>query len=179
MICGTTTRLRRIEREDIPTFVRWFSDPKVREFVLLNRPISIAEEERWFENQLQDSNSEIFAIETNDGIHIGNIGLHDINWTHRRAEMGIVIGEKKFWSQGYGSDAIHTLLRFAFHELNLHRVSLQVYEDNGRAIRAYEKCGFQHEGRYREAIYRKGTYYDALIMSVIRREFDAQQAGSA
>ena len=59
MICGTTTRLRRIEREDIPTFVRWFSDPKVREFVLLNRPISIAEEERWFENQLQDSNSDL------------------------------------------------------------------------------------------------------------------------
>ena len=95
MIIGTTIRLRRIEREDIPTFVRWFSDPKVREFLLLNRPISMAEEEQWFETQLRDSSSEIFAIETNDGVHIGNMGLHDINWTHRRAEMGIVIGEKK------------------------------------------------------------------------------------
>jgi diamine N-acetyltransferase len=176
MICGTKTRLRRIEREDIPTFVRWFSDPDVREFLLLNRPISVAEEERWFEAQLQATDSEIFAIETNDGVHIGNIGLHDINWTHRRAEMGIVIGERTFWGKGYGSDAIDVLLRFAFHELNLHRVSLKVYEDNARAIRAYEKCGFKHEGRLREAIYRKGSYYGEMVMGILRPEFDQERA---
>ena len=54
MIYGQKTRLRRVEREDIPTFVRWFNDPEVREFLVVNRPISIAEEERWFERQLYD-----------------------------------------------------------------------------------------------------------------------------
>ncbi|MFN2131694.1 MAG: GNAT family N-acetyltransferase [Anaerolineae bacterium] len=170
MIYGTITRLRRIERDDIPTFVRWFADPEVREFLLLNRPISIAEEEQWFVQQLQSQNAELFAIETNDGIHIGNIGLHDINWLHRSAEMGIVIGHKQYWGKGYGSDAIRTLLRFAFDEMNLHRVQLTVYEDNARAIRAYEKCGFRHEGRLRDAVYRKGRYYDMLLMSVLSGE---------
>lgn len=107
MLYGEKTRLRRIERSDIPTFVRWFGDPEVREFLMLNRPISHAEEEQWFENHLNDKSGEIFAIETNeDGtarVHIGNIGLHSINWVHRRAELGIVIGEKEYWGKGYGS----------------------------------------------------------------------------
>jgi RimJ/RimL family protein N-acetyltransferase len=179
MIYGEQTRLRRIEREDIPTFVCWFSDPEVREFILINRPISIAEEERWFEAQLDDNSTEIFAIETTDGTHIGNIGLHDIDWLHRQAMLGIVIGEKTYWSQGYGSDAVRTMLRFAFETTNLHRVYLRVFEDNARGIRAYEKCGFKHEGRLREAVYRRGRYYDELVMSVLSHEFSAAQGADA
>jgi UDP-4-amino-4,6-dideoxy-N-acetyl-beta-L-altrosamine N-acetyltransferase len=175
MIYGQKTRLRRIEREDIPTFVRWFSDPQVREFLKLNRPISKAEEEKWFERQLDRQDSELFAIETMDGTHIGNIGLDSIDWVHRQAELGIVIGEQEYWSQGYGSDAIRTLLRFAFQEMNLHRVSLRVYQDNARGIRAYEKCGFRHEGCLREAIYRQGRYYDTLIMGILSHEFEPPQ----
>lgn len=172
MIYGEKTQLRRIERTDLPTFVRWFSDPQVREFLMLNRPISLAEEERWFERLLGSTDNEVFAIETRDGTHIGNTGLHDINQLHRSAELGIVIGEKKYWSQGYGSDAIRALLGFAFYSMNLHRVYLMVYEDNARAIHTYEKSGFQHEGRLRQAIYRKGKYYDELLMSILRPEFD-------
>ena len=175
MIYGKKTRLRRIEREDIPTFVRWFGDPDVRDFLLINRPISRAEEEQWFENQLKNESTELFAIETTDGqenVHIGNIGLHDINWLHRHTELGIVIGEKEYWSKGYGSDAIRTLLRFAFHEMNLHRVYLRVFQDNARGIGAYEKCGFKHEGRMREAVFRKGRYYDELRMSILAHEFE-------
>jgi RimJ/RimL family protein N-acetyltransferase len=175
MIYGQKTRLRRIERQDIPTFVRWFGDPDVREFLVINRPISSAEEEKWFERKLAEEGSEIFAIETMDGTHIGNIELFDINERNRHAELGIVLGEKAYWGQGYGSDAIRTLLRFGFEEMNLHRVYLCVYEDNARGIRAYEKCGFRHEGRLREANYRKGRYYDELIMGILRHEFAAAQ----
>jgi RimJ/RimL family protein N-acetyltransferase len=175
MIYGKMTRLRRIERQDIATFVRWFGDPEVREYLVINRPISIAEEEEWFERKLHEEDSEIFAIETADGAHIGNIELFNVDSRHRHAELGIVIGEKTYWGQGYGSDAIRTLLRFAFEEMNLHRVYLRVYEDNARGIRAYEKCGFRLEGRLREANYRKGSYYDELIMGVLDREFAAAQ----
>ena len=175
MIYGQKIRLRRVEREDIPTFVRWFNDPEVREFLTLYRPFSTAEEEKWFEGQLEVENQELFAIETTDGVHIGNIGLHKINWQYRQVELGIVIGEKEYWSQGYGSDAICTLLRFAFEEMNLHRVFLRVREDNVRGIRAYEKCGFQHEGRLRETIYSHGKYYDEIRMGILRREFKADE----
>lgn len=175
MIYGEKTRLRRIERKDIPTFVRWFNDPEVRDFLTMYRPISTAEEEKWFEGHLEDQSSELFAVETADGVHIGNIGLHDINWQYRQVALGIVIGEKEYWGKGYGSDAIRTLLRFAFQEMNLRRVFLRVREDNARGIRAYEKCGFQQEGRMREAIYSNGRYYDELWMGILRHEFDAQE----
>ncbi|MCJ7668410.1 MAG: GNAT family N-acetyltransferase [Anaerolineae bacterium] len=87
-------------------------------------------EERWFERHLNDEKSRIFAIETEKGVHIGNIGLHEIDYKDGKATLGIMIGEKGHWDQGYGTAAICTLLRFAFQELNLHRVSLEVFEFN-------------------------------------------------
>jgi len=95
-------------------------------------------EERWFERQLNDEKSRIFAIETEKGVHIGNIGLHEIVYKDGKATLGIMIGEKGYWGQGYGSDALKALLRFAFEELNLHRLYLSVFDFNKRAIRCYE-----------------------------------------
>jgi RimJ/RimL family protein N-acetyltransferase len=84
-----------------------------------------------------------------------------------------MIGEKDCWSQGYGTDAILTLLRHAFFEMNLHRVELQVYADNLRGIACYRKCGFIEEVRHRRYRYRNGEWIDALTMGVLRREFTA------
>ncbi len=176
MLFGQKVRLRHVERTDIPTFVRWFNDPEVREYLLINRPMSLAEEERWFERLIDARDTELFAIEASDGdmpVHIGNLGLHDINWVNSHTTLGIVIGEKNYWSKGYGSDAIHVALSHAFHTLNLNRVELRVFEDNARGIRAYEKCGFKLEGRLRQIVFRHGRYCDELVMSVLRSEFEA------
>jgi diamine N-acetyltransferase len=148
MIVGTKVRLRPIERDDLPRFVEWFGDPEVRRHLAIYLPFSLAQEERWFENlqgRLERQEDVLLAIETADGVHIGNLGLHGINWKDRSAELGIAIGEKAYWNQGYGTDAIRTLLGLAFRELNLHRVFLRVDADNARAIRCYEKAGFQRE----------------------------------
>nr|MBC7245318.1 GNAT family N-acetyltransferase [Chloroflexota bacterium] len=174
-IPGKRLRLRAIERSDIPTFVRWFNDPEVRKYLQIYMPMSYAQEERWFEAHLQDQRNCIFGIETLDGKLIGNIGLHDIMWKDSRAMLGILIGEKEYWDQGYGTEAITTLLRFAFTQKNLHRLYLMVYEYNQRAIRCYEKCGFKHEGRMRQAHFYDGKYYDELIMGILRDEFLASQ----
>ncbi|RLC73685.1 MAG: N-acetyltransferase [Chloroflexi bacterium] len=174
MILGQKVRLRAIERDDLPTFVRWFNDPEVRRYLLMYMPMSLAEEEKWFEEQLQKRDSRIFAIEAIDGdqpVHIGNIGIHDIDWKNRMTEVGIAIGEKDYWGRGYGSDALKTLLHFAFQEMNLHRVQLRVHDYNARAIRCYEKCGFQHEGRQRQALFRDGEYHDVLLMGILADEF--------
>ena len=176
MIIGQKTRLRAIERSDIPTFLRWFNDPEVRQYLSMYLPLSEAQEERWFERQLEDDSSHVFAIETADGVHIGNVGLHDIDWKNRRALCGIVIGEKEYWNRGYGSDALRTLLRFAFEELNLHRVFLHVFDFNERAIRCYEKVGFRHEGRLRQARFTEGRYVDELVMAVLREEWEEARA---
>jgi RimJ/RimL family protein N-acetyltransferase len=170
-IVGKKIRLRAIERSDIPTFVRWFNDPEVTQYLETYMPLSQAQEERWFEAQLEQRDRFIFGVETLDGKLIGNLGLIDIDWKNSHALLGIVLGEKEYWGQGYGTDAITTLLGFAFKQMNLHRVHLPTYEYNKRAIRCYEKCGFTLEGRMRQAHFHDGQYYDELVMGILREEF--------
>jgi RimJ/RimL family protein N-acetyltransferase len=174
MIVGKIVRLRPIERDDLPRFVAWFGDPDVRRHLEVYLPFSLAQEERWFENmlgRLERQEDVLLAIETADGVHIGSLGLHAINWKNRSAELGIAIGDKAHWGQGYGTDAIQTLLGLAFGEMNLHRVFLRVDADNARGIRCYEKCGFQREGISRHALFREGAYHDQYVMSILESEY--------
>jgi len=115
----------------------------------------------------------IEVLEGEDWLAIGNCGLMLFDWRIRMAEAGIFIGEKRLWNQGYGSGAMTLLLRHAFETLNLNRISLHVYETNLRAIRSYEKVGFIHEGRLRQAEYQDGRYVDVVLMSVLRSDWQA------
>ena len=81
--------------------------------------------------------------------------------------MGIFIGDKACWGKGYGPDAIRQLLRYAFEELNLHKVYLTHFGQNERGRRCYEKCGFVQEGVLRDHAFKGGKYHDHPIMSVI------------
>ncbi len=86
--------------------------------------------------------------------------------------MGIGLGERKYWSKGYGTDAMRIILRYAFTELNLHRVSLDTFEYNPRAIRSYEKAGFKIEGRVRQLLNREGRRWDVIYMGILREEWE-------
>jgi diamine N-acetyltransferase len=175
MIAGERVRLRPIERDDLPRYVEWFGDPEVRRHLLVWLPFSLAQEERWFENlqgRLERQEDVLLAIDTIGGLHIGNVGLHAIDWKNRNAELGIVIGEKSYWGQGYGTDAVRKMLNLAFHEMNLHRIFLRVDADNARGIRCYEKVGFRREGTLREAGFRENKYFDQHMMSILASEFE-------
>lgn len=178
MIAGEKVRLRPIERDDLPRYVEWFGDPKVRRHLLVWLPFSLAQEERWFENlqgRLERQEDVLLAIDTIDGVHIGNVGLHAIDWKNRSAELGITIGEKSYWGQGYGTDAVRAMLNLAFREMNLHRVFLRVDADNARGIRCYEKVGFQREGTLREVGFRESEYFDQHMMSILESEFETNE----
>lgn len=177
MILGNKVRLRALEHDDLPHFVHWINDPEVRRYMVIRYPLSLTEEEKWWSGFLKRKNDYIFAIETQDGTYIGNIGLHDIEQENRRAELGIIIGDKDYWGQGYGADAIRTMLGWAFGYLNLNRVQLRVYAYNERAIRCYQKCGFRHEGTMRQARYLAGQYYDEWLMGILRHEYQANESG--
>jgi RimJ/RimL family protein N-acetyltransferase len=88
------------------------------------------------------------------------------------AGVGIGIGEREYWGKGYSTDMMRVILRYAFTELNLNRVTLNVFEYNPRAVRSYEKAGFVVEGRERKAIHRDGKYWDVLFMGVLREEWE-------
>jgi RimJ/RimL family protein N-acetyltransferase len=121
----------------------------------------------------RETGTGVTGIETEEGVHIGNIGLHRIDWKNRHTELGIAIGEKAYWDQGYGGDAIRTMLKLAFREMNMHRVQLRVDADNARAIRCYEKAGFKKEGTLREIVFREGKYVGQHVMSILQQEFES------
>jgi RimJ/RimL family protein N-acetyltransferase len=110
---------------------------------------------------------------------IGFIDLEINPWSQRNAWIAIGIGPRDFWGKGYGSDAMRVLMRFGFTELNLERLTLNVFAYNERAQRAYLKVGFQVEGRQRERLRRGSQRYDMVFMGILRAEWQAQlPAGS-
>ncbi len=179
MIYDKRIRLRAIEPNDIPRFVEWLNDPEVIAGLLIYLPMASWEEKRWFEaleNRPAEERPLALDALQSDGswIHIGSVGLHQIEAANRNAEFGIFIGDKAFWNSGYGTEATRLALQHGFETLNLNRISLQVFETNPRAIHIYEKIGFILEGKLRQRIYRSGHYIDIFIMSMLRSEWDAK-----
>jgi RimJ/RimL family protein N-acetyltransferase len=178
MIYGKRIRFRAPERADLPHFVTWLNDPEVRQGVAVFLPLSLAREERWFEDMLgRPPEAQPFAIEVRKGrgwLLIGSCGFHDIDWRSRKAEIGIMIGDRHQWNKGLGTEAMELLLKHGFETLNMHRLYLKVFETNPGAIRSYEKAGFVLEAHLREAHYTDGRYIDDLLMSMLRSEWDAR-----
>lgn len=167
---GDRVVLRLLEREHLPRCVNWFNDPEVTRFLARETPLTMEQEERWYKDYRAKIDEEIYAIEV-EGRHIGNIGLHSIDRTNRKANVGIVIGEKEYWSKGFGADAMTTALRYAFGALGLHKVNLDVIEYNARALHLYEKCGFVQEGVRRDEILKRERYVNLIRMSILEEEF--------
>lgn len=175
IIYGERIRLRAVERDDLKKYHEWLNDPEVTRGLALYLPLSMADEENWFDAMTKrDPNEKPFAIEIKKGKNwklIGNCGFHALENQNRCGEVGIVIGDKTEWNKGYGAEAMTLLQRHGFETLNLNRVYLQVYADNVRAVRSYEHAGFVLEGRLREANYKHGKYEDVLLMGVLRSEW--------
>jgi RimJ/RimL family protein N-acetyltransferase len=108
-----------------------------------------------------------------DSVLLGLVALDEIQWNNGVAGLSIALAPE-FWGQGYGTEAMQLLLRYAFLELNLHRVQLTVFEYNARALRLYHRLGFQHEGTLREFLHRDGRRYDMLIMGLLDEEWRAR-----
>ncbi len=175
MILGKRVRLRGVEKRDIAQFVVWLNDPEVRDNLLMYWPLTEWEEEEWFEGLKKLDQAEkplaIEALTPNGWQLIGNSGFNGVDWKNSSAEVGIFIGNKKFWNQGYGSEAMQLLVNTGFNRLNLNRIYLNVFATNPRAIHTYEKVGFVHEGRFRQDIFLNGRYVDVLMMSILRSEW--------
>jgi RimJ/RimL family protein N-acetyltransferase len=174
MFTGELVTLGPIEHDYVPRYVEWLNDWAVRRFLAPNlpHPYTLQDEEEWFNRQRNERDARHFALLTRaEGKLIGNCGLHQIDWTNRNAIFGIFIGDRNYWDKGYGTDATRTLLRYAFEEAGLHRLELEVFDFNPRAIRTYEKCGFKLEGIRQQALYREGAWHAGHIMAILADEW--------
>ena len=176
VLTGNLVRLRPIEPTDLERYYTWINDPEVARFLATRWLYSMAEEEEFVRTAAKQTRPpEVkLAIDTlEDGRHIGSVNLHAIQMEDRRATLGVMIGDKSYWDHGYGSDAIRTIVRYGFEELNLQRVDLTCDERNERGIACYRKCGFVEEGRMRKHRFAGGRYWDTVMMAVLVDDYFA------
>jgi RimJ/RimL family protein N-acetyltransferase len=172
-LIGTSVYLRPLEKEDAATVQPWMNDPEVTRTITWYRPVSRHGEEDYIVNRLKDEGTLGLMIVTRDGDRpVGVTGLNDIDFRNRSAQFGILIGVKECWGRGYGTEAARLIVDHAFATLNLHRVWLRVGEQNERGYRSYLRVGFQKEGVMRQAYYREGRYWDLIVMSILRPEWE-------
>lgn len=167
-------RLRPVEESDLAHFQRWLADDELRRWLgSVNEQPSVAEEFDWYMSKRQDPDTILWSIEAADGTLLGNVELR-LRLLNRRAEVGIGIFDRQHWGEGYGTEAMRLVLGYAFGDLKLNRVELTTDEENVRAIRSYEKCGFVREGLLREHRLIDGRPVDSVAMAVLRSDWDAQ-----
>jgi len=171
-LIGERIYLRPLDKEDLDRCLQWINDPQITSTLTMRFPMSRTQEENWILSHYKDQSDLPLAIVIKEqDQHIGNCGLHSIDYVNRNAEFGIMIGKKEQWGKGYATEAARLIIDYGFNQLGMHRIFLRVYSHNKRARRAYEKVGFTLEGTMREAYFRDGLYHDELIMSILESEW--------
>lgn len=168
---GKRLRLRPNDITDIDRYTRWINDEEIRSFLGSVFPTTKLQEEEWLREKHKSSDTVHLAIETNDGVHIGGITIFRINWVDRTAETGTMIGDKKYWSNGYGTEAKMLLLEYAFKTLGLRKIHSRAYAYNERSIKYSLKCGYKIIGRQKEEKFKFGTYHDVVMLEVFYEEW--------
>jgi diamine N-acetyltransferase len=174
-LVGSSVALRPVERSDMEAIRGWVNDPEIRALIGETRPLTPGSAEAYFE-KLQHDESRIWFIivERATQRRLGECGLLRMMPPWRTTDLSMILGERDAWGKGYGTEAITLLMDYAFGFLNFHRIAIGVVGFNHRALRFYEKVGFQREGVQRDGYYYAYQYHDFVMMSILDHEFRAR-----
>ncbi len=156
--------------EYLPEFIRWFADPQVTRYLLNRFPLSLKQEEEWFENASRDRNLVHWTMLLGDR-PVGVSGIHQIDWMNRSAMTGTIIGVPSEWGKGYASEAVRLRTKFAFQELALERLETQSFAVNHGMHKALERSGYRRIGVRRRVYFRSGEWHDAVSFELLRDEW--------
>ncbi len=175
---GESVRLVPPDRSlHLENALRWMNDPEITATLELNLGFSRKQEEAFFDRIEVPSDTDFtWAILDRADQHIGFIGLHAINWRHRAATGGILIGERSAWGRGNATDAIRVRTYFAFAQLGLHRVNGHTF--NPIMKRVYEKSGYRYEGTARKMFWRDGCWQDVSLYAILEEDWFSTAPGN-
>jgi len=183
-ITGDRVRLRAYRESDIPALREWVNDPQVTRFLegLSLFPHTRHDTESFVRAQLaprplHPESLELVVADRHTDVYLGQVGLLTIDWPNRATALGIVFPRKN-QGKGYGGEALDLLGRLVFDDLGLHRLELEVHEDNLPALRCYQRCGFREEGRRRERRFSGGRFRDVVIMALLESDHRLRQNGT-
>lgn len=171
MIIGKLTKIRAIERKDLPIILKWRNSPKVYETLIEHPLLSMSHQEKWYEELLHSNDRLAFMITTSSDESMGVITLFNIDWRNRSAEWGFYIGEQKGRFGGIAAEAAYLIFKYAFEHLNLHKLYARTYSFNSKVLSFHERLGCRREGVLREHIYHNGKYEDMTLTSILKEEF--------
>ncbi len=166
--------MRVLRADDVTSlYVDWLNDPEVNRYLESRFVEHALEEVCGFVESVYESDTDIiWGAFLNGGTHIGNIKIGPTNFHHKRSHIGLMIGDKNSWGQGYASELIDATSRFSFASLGIHRLEAGCYEQNIGSQKAFLKVGYQLEGTQRQAVISDGTTYDAVILGLLSHELD-------
>ncbi len=173
MLRGDKCVLRPLKLEDAKILAEIGNNLEVKKFLRDVFPFSeVGAEEfiRRVNSQPSPPSSIVFGVEV-DGKLVGLASLSNINWISRNCYFSIAIYDPAYWNKGIGTEATKLIVSYAFEFLNMHKILLEVYEYNERAIHVYEKIGFKVEGRLRKNHYYNGRYHDTIVMGILAEEY--------
>lgn len=172
-ITGKKIYLRPMELTDMDAYRKMLNDESISANVVgWSFPVSTTEQEAWFNKAVMDSKNKRFTIVMKENNEVvGMLTLSSIDWHNRSATHGIKLLPSCPKGQGIGTDAVLTLMKYAFEEVNLNRLDGSWIEYNLPSKKLYEKCGWYEEGTKKEAIYRNGRYHDLKIAGITKREY--------
>ena len=171
---ASRVHLRALQEKDLtPAYLQWLNDEDVcRNNSHAVFPNTEAKMQAYYNNLQNQQHSVVLAIiHTEHSKHIGNIALQNINWVSRNAEFAILLGEKAYWSGGYGFEAAELIVKYGFMRLNLHRIYCGTLENNEGMKKLAAKLNMVQEGVRRDAIYKDGAYRHIIEYGVLKTEF--------
>lgn len=162
--------LRKFTAADIPNKVRWINDDSNNTYLHYDLPLQIEKTQLWFE-AVKDKTDRYDAVIEADGVSIGVIGLLNIDSVNFKAEYYITLGEASYKRKGLSYLASKQLLKYAFEELGVNKVYLNVDSDNVAACSLYEKLGFSCEGVFKEDMMHRGKLIDRKRYAILKKEW--------
>lgn len=168
---GDKVSLGILVPEDAERLAHWVNQAELRQFLSIYLPMSPGQEREWIENlPKRQPNDFVFAIVKNDDhhTHIGNIGLHRINYKDRRCSAGIFIGDQAERENGQGREVAKLLKIFAFDTLNLRKIQHEAIAANQRSIALAKSLGGIEEGVFKDHFYIDGKYHDVVSYAIFK-----------
>lgn len=169
---GSKVCLRPYIEKDIEQWYRWFNDELITYWMDKRRfPNTRKKQYEYLENISKSVNDLQLAIVTNDKEDlIGTVGLHDINYINRTADISVIIGEKQYSGKGIGKEAVGLLVEHAFTELNLNKITAGAIEANKASCGLFKSLGFKKEGLLRGQVYLHGDYKNVVKFGLLSKE---------
>ncbi|MBQ7217743.1 MAG: GNAT family N-acetyltransferase [Synergistaceae bacterium] len=171
-IHGRKIILRAPEKHDCSMIREMFNDPEIENLVIgWSFPLSEYSQEQWFSSHYNDTNNFRFVIEIPGGEALGIATLTNIDWKNRNAAHGIKLLSRENRGKGIGTDTVMAIMRYAFDELNLHRLDGSWFATNTPSINLYKKCGWREEGIRRSCVFKRGEYRDIVTVGILASEY--------